>query len=65
MSKPEAVFPRVDKKEVMERIEAMEQEIRNPEGRPKWQVHRLVYRRVRLAHQRRRQCQRMEGENCD
>jgi methionyl-tRNA synthetase len=26
----EAVFPRVDKKEAMERIEAMEQEIRNP-----------------------------------
>ena len=28
VSKPEAVFPRVDKKEAMERIEAMEQEIR-------------------------------------
>jgi methionyl-tRNA synthetase len=28
--KPDAVFPRVDKKEAMERIEAMEQEIRNP-----------------------------------
>ncbi len=28
--KPEAVFPRVDKKEVAERMEAMEQEIRNP-----------------------------------
>jgi methionyl-tRNA synthetase len=27
---PEAVFPRVDKKEAIERIEAMEQEIRNP-----------------------------------
>jgi methionyl-tRNA synthetase len=30
ITKPEAVFPRVDKKEAMERIEAMEQEIRNP-----------------------------------
>ena len=30
IGKPEAVFPRVDKKEAMERIEAMEQEIRNP-----------------------------------
>jgi methionyl-tRNA synthetase len=29
-SKPEAVFPRVEKKETMERIEAMENEIRNP-----------------------------------
>jgi len=28
--KPEAVFPRVDKKEAWERIEAMENEIRNP-----------------------------------
>jgi methionyl-tRNA synthetase len=30
IGKPKAVFPRVDKKEAMERIEAMEQEIRNP-----------------------------------
>src|SRR5579862_7905197 len=30
ISKPEAVFPRVEKKEAMERIEAMENEIRNP-----------------------------------
>jgi methionyl-tRNA synthetase len=30
IGKPEAVFPRVDKKEAWERIEAMEQEIRNP-----------------------------------
>jgi len=30
IGKPEAVFPRVDKKEVSERIEAMENEIRNP-----------------------------------
>ena len=30
IGKPEAVFPRVDKKELSERIEAMEQEIRNP-----------------------------------
>jgi len=30
IGKPEAVFPRADKKEVMERIETMEQEIRNP-----------------------------------
>jgi methionyl-tRNA synthetase len=30
IGKPEAAFPRVDKKEAMERIEAMEQEIRNP-----------------------------------
>jgi methionyl-tRNA synthetase len=30
IGKPEAVFPRVDKKEAMERIEAMEEEIRNP-----------------------------------
>ncbi len=28
--KPEGVFPRIDKKEAMERIEAMENEIRNP-----------------------------------
>jgi methionyl-tRNA synthetase len=32
VGKPEAVFPRVDKKEAMERIEAMENEIRNPSG---------------------------------
>jgi methionyl-tRNA synthetase len=31
IGKPEAVFPRADKKEVSERIEAMEDEIRNPE----------------------------------
>jgi methionyl-tRNA synthetase len=30
IGKPEAVFPRADKKEVSERIEAMENEIRNP-----------------------------------
>jgi len=30
IGKPEAVFPRVDKKELSERIEAMEQDIRNP-----------------------------------
>ncbi|MGH9691469.1 MAG: methionine--tRNA ligase subunit beta, partial [Candidatus Acidiferrales bacterium] len=30
IGKPEAVFPRADKKEANERIEAMEQEIRNP-----------------------------------
>ncbi|HEV2222986.1 MAG TPA: methionine--tRNA ligase [Candidatus Acidoferrales bacterium] len=30
VSKPEGVFPRVDKKEAFERIEAMEEEIRNP-----------------------------------
>jgi len=30
IGKPEAVFPRVEKNEAMERIEAMEQEIRNP-----------------------------------
>jgi methionyl-tRNA synthetase len=30
VNKPEAVFPRVEKKEAMERIEAMENEIRNP-----------------------------------
>ncbi len=30
IGKPEAVFPRVDKKEAMERIETMENEIRNP-----------------------------------
>ncbi len=30
IGKPEAVFPRVEKKETMERIEAMENEIRNP-----------------------------------
>lgn len=30
IGKPEAVFPRVDKKEAWERIEAMENEIRNP-----------------------------------
>ncbi|HEX4001499.1 MAG TPA: methionine--tRNA ligase [Candidatus Acidoferrales bacterium] len=32
IGKPEAVFPRVDKKELSERIEAMENEIRNPSG---------------------------------
>ncbi len=31
--KPEAVFPRADKKEVSERIETMENEIRNPGAR--------------------------------
>jgi methionyl-tRNA synthetase len=30
IAKPEAAFPRVDKKETMERIDAMENEIRNP-----------------------------------
>lgn len=30
VNKPEGVFPRVDKKEAFERIEAMEEEIRNP-----------------------------------
>ena len=30
IGKPEAVFPRVEKREAMERIEAMENEIRNP-----------------------------------
>ena len=30
IGKPEAVFPRVDKKEAMEKIEAMESEIKNP-----------------------------------
>jgi methionyl-tRNA synthetase len=30
IGKPEAVFPRIEKKEAMEKIEAMEQEIRNP-----------------------------------
>jgi len=34
IGKPEAVFPRVDKTEAYERIEAMEQEIRNPAAAP-------------------------------
>ena len=34
IGKPEAVFPRVDKKEASERIEAMENEIRNPASAP-------------------------------
>jgi methionyl-tRNA synthetase len=34
IGKPEAVFPRVDKKEAYERIEAMENEIRNPGATP-------------------------------
>ena len=34
VSKPEAVFPRVDKKEASEKIEAMENEIRNPGTTP-------------------------------
>ncbi|HEX4076279.1 MAG TPA: methionine--tRNA ligase [Candidatus Acidoferrales bacterium] len=34
IGKPEAVFPRADKKEVSERIEAMENEIRNPGAQP-------------------------------
>jgi len=32
IGKPEAVFPRADKKQVWERIESMEQEIRNPKS---------------------------------
>jgi methionyl-tRNA synthetase len=32
IGKPEGVFPRADKKEVLERIETMENEIRNPGG---------------------------------
>ena len=32
IGKPEAVFPRADKNEVLERIEAMEDQIRNPSG---------------------------------
>jgi methionyl-tRNA synthetase len=34
IGKPEAVFPRVDKKEASEKIEAMENEIRNPNATP-------------------------------
>ncbi|HEV3481081.1 MAG TPA: methionine--tRNA ligase [Candidatus Acidoferrales bacterium] len=34
IGKPEAVFPRVDKKEAYERIESMENEIRNPGATP-------------------------------
>jgi methionyl-tRNA synthetase len=34
IGKPEAVFPRVDKKEAMEKIETMENEIRNPGAAP-------------------------------
>ena len=34
VGKPEAVFPRVDKKEASEKIEAMENEIRNPSATP-------------------------------
>jgi methionyl-tRNA synthetase len=34
IGKPEAVYPRVDKKEAWERIEAMENEIRKPAGAP-------------------------------
>jgi methionyl-tRNA synthetase len=34
IGKPEAVFPRVDKKEASEKIEAMENEIRNPSTTP-------------------------------
>jgi methionyl-tRNA synthetase len=34
IGKPEAVFPRADKKELSERIEAMENEIRNPGATP-------------------------------
>lgn len=34
IGKPEAVFPRVDKEEAYERIEAMEQEIRQPPSAP-------------------------------
>jgi methionyl-tRNA synthetase len=34
IGKPEAVFPRADKNEVSERIEAMENEIRNPDAQP-------------------------------
>jgi methionyl-tRNA synthetase len=35
IGQPEAIFPRVDKKEAFERIEAMEDEIRNPAGAAK------------------------------
>jgi methionyl-tRNA synthetase len=34
IGKPEAIFPRVDKKEAFERIEAMEDQIRNPNAVP-------------------------------
>jgi methionyl-tRNA synthetase len=34
IGRPEAVFPRMDKKETWEKIEAMEQEIRNPASAP-------------------------------
>lgn len=34
VSEPEAIFPRADKKEMSERIENMEDEIRNPAGAP-------------------------------
>ncbi len=34
VSEPEPLFPRADKKEMSERIEAMEDEIRNPAGSP-------------------------------
>jgi methionyl-tRNA synthetase len=34
IGKPEAIFPRVDKTEAFERIEAMEEEIRNPAATP-------------------------------
>jgi methionyl-tRNA synthetase len=34
VSEPEPLFPRADKKEISERIEAMEDEIRNPAGAP-------------------------------
>ncbi len=34
IGKPEAIFPRVDKTEAFERIEAMEEEIRNPGATP-------------------------------
>jgi methionyl-tRNA synthetase len=39
IGKPEAVFPRADKKEVSERIEAMENEIRNPGSTPPTASH--------------------------
>ncbi len=51
--KPAAVFPRADKKELSERIEAMENEIRNPASAGKPGTRRPLPRILRPARQRR------------
>ena len=53
IGKPEAVFPRVDKKEASERIEAMENEIRNPGSTPPQRLRAASLRTAAAPAQRR------------